>query len=131
MIVLDCSYAMALVMHDETRPASLMQALSGRLYAPAIWPLEVANALRNSVRRRRLSETEVPAVCADLEALGVETLNTADGRVRPHFEAAQTHGLTPYDTAYLELALQRHWALATLDSQMSAAAQRAGVVVLS
>ena len=54
MIVIDCSYTMALVMPDEQQPASLTRTLESRLVAPGLWPLEVANALRNVVRRGRL-----------------------------------------------------------------------------
>ena len=56
MIVLDSSYALALVMPDETRPASMAQVLPQRLTAPFIWPVELANAMRNAVRRARLRD---------------------------------------------------------------------------
>lgn len=42
---------------------------------------------------------------------------------------AAEHGLTAYDTAYLELALRRHARLATLDDKLLAAARAAGVVI--
>jgi predicted nucleic acid-binding protein len=43
---------------------------------------------------------------------------------------AARHGLTVYDAAYLELALRRGLALATLDRELRAAAQTEGVVLL-
>ena len=130
MIVLDCSYTLAMVMPDEARPRSLEAVIDARLFAPAIWPVEVANALRNGLRRGRLVDDEVQAVCARVEAFEVETLATADLGVRQRYLAAHAHDLTAYDAAYLELALQRRCALATLDNQLAAAARRAGVAVL-
>lgn len=130
MIVLDCSYTMAMVLPDEQRPRSLQRVLAARLFAPAIWPAEVANALRNVVRRQRLNEDEIPAVCARLEACEVELLGVGDVGVHQRYLAARQHDLTAYDAAYLDLALQRRSALATLDARLVEAAQRVGVAVL-
>lgn len=131
MIVVDASYAMALVMPDEARPASADQLVAGRVVAPAIWPLEVANALRNCVRRQRLSPGEVGDVCAELDNWSIEVASPLSASPLRHFESAQTFGLTPYDAQYLDLALQRRYALATLDDNLAQAAARAGVSVLS
>jgi predicted nucleic acid-binding protein len=130
MIVVDCSYTMAMVMPDETRPHSMPRALEGRLLAPALWPFEVANALRNLVRRGRLIEPDVPTLCARLEAYEIEVQGGGDGGVRQRYGVAHTHGLTAYDAAYLDLALQRRCLLATLDARLAEAALRAGVAVL-
>lgn len=130
MIVVDCSYTMAMVMPDETRPASLSRALEGRLLAPALWPFEVANALRNVVRRGRLTGPDVPALCQRLEVYEIEVQAGSEGGVRQRYLASQTHELTAYDAAYLDLALQRRCALATLDARLAEAAARAGVAVL-
>lgn len=130
MIVVDCSYTMAMVMPDESRPQSMERALEGRMLAPSLWSLEVANTLRNVVRRGRLTEPDVPGVCARLEAYEIEIQAGHDGGVRQRYAMAQAHGLTTYDAAYLELALQRRCQLATLDTRLAQAAARAGVAVL-
>lgn len=130
MIVLDCSYTMALVLPDERRPRSLRKAAAGRLFAPTLWTLEVANALRNVVRRGRLPDAQVAAVCSQLDDYAIEVDGSDDAGVLPRYLAARTHDLTPYDAAYLELALQRRCALATLDARLAEAAQRAGLAVL-
>ena len=129
MIVLDCSYTLAMVMHDEARPKSLERVITSRLLVPLIWPTEVANALRNAVRRRRLQDADVPGVCARIEAYAVET-GPADGGVLLRYTSAHTHDLSAYDAAYLDLALQRRCALATLDEHLAAVARRTGVTVL-
>ncbi len=131
MIVLDSSFALALVMPDEQRPGSLERLLEARLFAPAIWPLEVASALRHSVRRKRLLAPQVAQVCAVLEDFDIEVVAAPHSQAQRHFEAAQTYGLTPYDASYLELALLRRCALATLDADLAAAATRAGLAVLT
>lgn len=130
MIVVDCSYTLGMFMPDEQRPRSLERALGSRLFVPSIWPFEVANALRNVVRRGRLPEAEVPGLCARIEDCGVEMAATPEGSVRHRYLAAHQHDLTAYDAAYLELALQRRCALATLDARLAQVAQRAGIPVL-
>jgi rRNA-processing protein FCF1 len=44
---------------------------------------------------------------------------------------SQEQGLTPYDAAYLELAIRLGLPLATGDKELIAAAQRLGVTVLT
>jgi predicted nucleic acid-binding protein len=40
------------------------------------------------------------------------------------------YGLTAYNAAYLELALRKHYPLATLDKNLIAAARKEGIQVL-
>jgi predicted nucleic acid-binding protein len=44
--------------------------------------------------------------------------------------AARHSGLTAFDAAYFELAMRRNLPLATLDDQLRAAAQKAGIELL-
>lgn len=135
MIVLDCSFTMALVMPDETRPDSVERVLAARLLAPSIWPFELANALCSVVRRRRLSDDDVPAICAQIEIYEIEVFGDGGpygpNGFRQRYLAARNHDLGAYDAAYLELALQRRCALATLDGRLADAARQAGVAVLN
>ena len=129
MIVVDSSYALALVMPDETRPATMVQVLSQPLLAPFLWPVELANAMRNAVRRTRLREHEVTGLCAGLEVLDVEIVDPWQRSAQRYFDVAQAHDLTPYDALYLNLALTRRCALATCDQRLAAAAQCVGIAV--
>ena len=129
MIVLDSSYALALVMPDETRPASMAQVLPQRLTAPFIWPVELANAMRNAVRRARLREHEAAGLFADLDTFDVEIVAPWQNAAQRYFEVAQAHDLTPYDALYLHRALTRRCARATRDERLAMAAQRVGVAV--
>lgn len=131
MIVLDCSYAVALVMPDEPRPASLAEVVETRLLVPSIWACEVANTLRMAVRRSRVSADGMLGLVSLLEGLKIEAAGSADTAVRQRYLAAQTHDLTAYDAAYIELALQQRCALATLDARLATAARQAGLHVLA
>ncbi len=129
MIVLDCSYALALVMPDESLPASVGRVIEDRLAAPFIWPVEIASAMRTAVRRSRLLVPEVSALCAKVDRFEVEVVAPWHDSAERFFEVASSHDLTPYDALYLELALQRHCALATRDAALARAARRVGVRV--
>ena len=131
MIVIDSSYALALVMPDESRPTSLPEVLKNRLVAPFIWPVEIANAMRTAVRRSRLLETEVTGLCADVNEFDVEIVPPWLIGAQRYVEVAQTHDLTPYDALYLDLALQRRCSLATRDDALIVAARRVGVPVFA
>ena len=129
MIVLDSSYALALVMPDEAQPASVARVIQDRLTSPFIWPVEIANAMRNSVRRNRVTSDEVMALCAEVEAFEVEIVAPWSDSTQRYFEMAHSHALTPYDALYLDLALQRHCAIATRDGALAQAARRVGIYV--
>ena len=131
MIVIDSSYTLALVMPDERHPISMHAVLAGQLAAPILWPLEIANALRCSLRRRRLLAAQAAGLLQRISELQVDVVNPSHTSPKHHFDAAQAHELTPYDAMYLELALQWRCALATCDQGLADAARRAGVEVLS
>lgn len=130
MIVLDSSYALALVLPDEQRPATVHAVLAARLAAPMIWPLEVANALRTNLMRRRLDDAGVDEICQRLADFQVDVIGAAHQQPRRYFDAAQTHDLTPYDATYLVLAQQLSAPLATRDTNLARAARRAGIPIL-
>jgi predicted nucleic acid-binding protein len=98
--------------------------------APAIWPVEVANALLVLVRRRRLKD-------ADRQD-GLEWLREAPVRIDHETaalgftklsELASQHHLSAYDAAYLELAQRRKLPLGCKDGPLRDAAKRAGVAL--
>ena len=95
--------------------------------APAIWPLEVANALRTAERRGRLDLADLARVRELLGALPVQVeavpLEAALGEVT---ELARQLDLTAYDAAYLALAARRGLALATVDDRLTRTSARAG-----
>ena len=129
--VLDSSVALSWLLPDESETGS--DAVADRLeteaaVAPAIWPLEVGNALLVARRRDRLTDKDIDRLLAVLNALPVEVeTGTAAGTLPAVMDLARTLGLTSYDAAYLELARRRAIPLATLDQRLRAACEKLGV----
>ena len=127
MIVIDSSYALSLVMPDETRPASAGVVLQELLCAPMIWPVEIANGMRTGVRRHRMTREEAVALCADLNDWEVKIVAPLHDDASRHLDFALQHDLTPHDALYLALALQKRCAIATHDEALAKAASRTGL----
>lgn len=98
------------------------------LEVPALWPLEVANALIVLVRRRKLTEDERQVGLGWLRGLRLridhEMSALAFSRLS---ELAAAHQLSVYDAAYLELAARRRLVLGCKDGPLRTAAKHAGV----
>jgi predicted nucleic acid-binding protein len=110
----------------------MLDALSegATLEVPAVWPLEVANALTVLVRRRKLTRGERQAGLGWLRGLPRRVDHEAASLAFSQLaELALTHHLSVYDAVYLELARRRQLPLACKDSALRTAARRAGVTV--
>ncbi|CAA6604328.1 Ribonuclease VapC [Rhodospirillaceae bacterium LM-1] len=126
--------ALAWLLDDENSDASQsvlrLVAVEGAV-VPALWRLEVANVLQQSVRRKRCDQALVERGILRLEKLQIlvdpETDEHAWGETR---RLAIKHGLTVYDAAYLELAIRRGLPLASCDGELIAAAKKVGVGVV-
>jgi predicted nucleic acid-binding protein len=130
--VADASVAIAWVHPAQATPETdaMLDRLSAgdSLVVPALWPLEVANALTVLRRRRKLTPDEaraaieiireLPAVI-DHEAAAVAFTRLVD--------LASKHELTIYDATYIELATRRQLPLASNDARMKQAAIQSGV----
>ncbi|HEX6097408.1 MAG TPA: type II toxin-antitoxin system VapC family toxin [Thermoanaerobaculia bacterium] len=103
-------------------------AEGGSLVVPALWPLEVANALTVLRRRGKLTPGETRTAIEVLRELPVvvdhEAATIAFTRL---VELASQHELTIYDATYIELAMRRQLPLASNDAKMKHAAARSGV----
>lgn len=113
-----------------TQTAAMLDAIAGgaTLEVPALWPMEIANALLVLVRRRKLSENERQTALGFLRGLRLridyEAASIALSRLS---DLAAAHQLSVYDAAYLELAQRRHRVLGCKDGPLRTAAKRAGV----
>lgn len=134
-LVLDCSMTVAWLLEDEQpqRAANVLdRVVEEGAVVPTLWPLEVGNALLVAERRGRLSTDHRIQALRDLSALPITLDDETAGRAwRETMGLAETHELTLYDAAYLELALRRGFALATLDKPLRNAAGRVGVFVFT
>jgi predicted nucleic acid-binding protein len=132
--VLDCSVAAAWFFEDEARPetdALQTRARDGGVVVPSIWHLEVGNAFLQAEKKGRQKTEKVAAHIQLLDSLPIETdSETGEHALHETLTLARAHKLTPYDAAYLELALRRKLPLATKDEALRAVAQRLGIKIL-
>lgn len=134
-IVVDASVALAWCFPDEASgyaDSVLLAAQGEKVHVPAIWPIEVTNALWVGERRRRIAAPEIRRfadLLAGLEiAEDLQRLPLALGHILP---LAREHNISAYDAAYLELALRRNAKLATLDDALRKAARSKGVPIVT
>jgi predicted nucleic acid-binding protein len=133
-LVIDASVTLAWCFEDEQTPQ--MMALLERIAAegasaPQLWPLEALNALLTAQRRGRISAAERRELLALLHQLPIEIDGETAAQAWSAIQAiAETHGLTAYDAAYLELALRLGVPLATNDRPLAMAARSLDVPLL-
>ena len=133
-IVVDASVALAWCFPDEASgyAETVLIALEGkRVLVPAVWPLEVTNAVVVAERRKRVSQPEIRRFVELLEGLTIheDSLPVA-GSVSNILPLAREYGLSAYDASYLEVAIRHGAPLATLDSGLEKAGRKAGVEIL-
>jgi predicted nucleic acid-binding protein len=131
-LVLDASVAVAWCFEDETTRFSegVLDLLSRgtEVLTPAIWPLEVANALLSAERQKRITVAQVTALLRRIAGLPVSVEPLQLGRAFDQIlSVARQQNLSEYDAAYLELALRETLPLATLDQGLQKAAKLAGI----
>jgi predicted nucleic acid-binding protein len=130
--VADASVAIAWVHPAQATAESdaLLEAMAegALLDVPALWPLEVANALTVLVRRRKLAAGDRDTALGWFRGLPVridhEGPSLAFSRLA---DLAVHYQLSVYDAAYLELAERRRLPLACLDGPLKKAAVAAGL----
>lgn len=135
MFVLDASIALAWLLPDEQAEQAekvILQAMLAEPISPALFSLEVANALRSNIKRRRidvgyrdkaLEKLEKLSIAPDLESFDPVILEQT-------VRLSDKHDLTVYDAAYLELAIRLEAPLGTLDDDLRRAAEAENVRVL-
>ncbi len=134
-VVLDASMTIAWLFEDEQTPVALdvlRRVVTEGAIVPSLWRLEIANVLRNAVRRQRCDEAYVDQSIKRLTHLSITIDSETDHHAWGATQAlSREEGLTPYDAAYLELALRRQLPLASGDGELVAAARRRDVPVIA
>lgn len=130
--VVDCSCTSALFLPDENSNIAFDffagLKTSDVLLVPLLWWYESANVLRVSVRRKRLTINESLKIMEMLDRLPLETdANHGADYAREIFNLSQTHNLSCYDAAYIELALRTNSRLMSLDDSLIKAAKEIGL----
>ena len=97
-----------------------------------IWAFEIANGILVSFnKRKRITEPQIHEYLQLLRALPIRE-ERSDLWANVGLESrSRVMDLSPYDTAYLELARRLSLPLATQDADLKAAALAEGVEVLS
>ena len=128
-LVLDASVAVAWFVRRQATPyTDHIRVISKRepLHVPAVWPLEVANAL-TVLRRRGSISANAAATAADLLGELVVTVHQNRLAVPQLLALAERHGLSAYDATYLDLATALRLPLACRDGPLQHALRAAGV----
>ncbi|MGH9916659.1 MAG: type II toxin-antitoxin system VapC family toxin [Pyrinomonadaceae bacterium] len=133
-IVVDASVALAWCFADEASEYAdaVLIALEGRpVLVPAVWSLEVTNAVIAAERRKRVSQPEIRRFVELLEGLIINEASLPVARsVSNILPLAREYGLSAYDASYLEVAIRHGAPLATLDTGLEKAGRKAGVEIL-
>jgi predicted nucleic acid-binding protein len=132
--VLDSSVALAWVLPDESNAdadAVFSRLTQERAVVPALWSVEVGNALLMASRRARIETTKVRDLLSVLYSLPIDAEDSPDRDVLLRsLSFAEKHSLTIYDATYLELAVRRKMPIATFDSRLKSACIAAEIAML-
>jgi predicted nucleic acid-binding protein len=130
-VVVDASVALAWCFPDEASDYAdgVLVALEGQtILVPAVWGLEIANAVLVGERSKRLGQPEIRRFTTLLESLSlVQDVQPVGDHVSNVLPLAREYSLSAYDAAYLELSIRHGAPLATLDEKLQKAAQKAGI----
>lgn len=121
-IVIDASAALSLVRGEPSRATvarAIGRAGSRPLVVPEVFWVEVVNAL---VRRHGLAMDAVLGAIAELDGLGLRTVQLGRGGLLDSVALMIEHRLTAYDASYLALSHAVNADLLTLDRQLAEAA---------
>ena len=133
-VVVDASVALAWCFPDEASEYAdaVLVALEGRpVLVPAVWSLEVTNAVVVAERRKRVSQSEIRRFVELLEGLTIhEASLPVAGSVSNILPLAREYGLSAYDASYLEVAIRHGAPLATQDRGLEKAGRKAGLEIL-
>jgi predicted nucleic acid-binding protein len=134
--VLDASVALTWLLRDASAKDTayafaVLKALGGpdaSAEVPVTWGLEIANVVARCEAKELLTAAQTSAYLELLQDVAIEAdADTYACALGATLELARRYGLSSYDASYLELALRRGLPLASLDKDLTKAAQRAGV----
>lgn len=135
IFVVDPSATLAWCFEDESTVWA--DGLLGRLrrgdqiVVPAHWPTEVLNGLLFATRKKRIKTEKRVQLLSQIRQLPFEIEGPLfNDKADAVLTFSEKPNLTVYDAAYLELAQRRGLPLATLDTELRAAAENEGVSLL-
>jgi predicted nucleic acid-binding protein len=130
-VVVDASVTLAWCFPDDANryaDAVLVALAAHQLVEPAIWGMEIANAILVGERRARIHEPEIERFIELLDSLNViEDVRCLSEVLVDVLSLARKNGIAVYDAAYLEAAIRHEAPLATVDRALERAARSIGV----
>lgn len=127
--VLDASVAIGWVVARQSSAYGRAVRLRARrepYHAPALWRLEVTNALRSLERRRALSADAANTAIDILDRMQ-PVIHEAEMPLADLLALARRFDLSAYDANYLALALELKMPVACTDGPLKSALVKAGV----
>ena len=134
--VLDASVTMSWLLGDakpadRTYAETVLDALGNpdcTARVPMTWALEISNVVARAEARGFVEEAQSEAFLEMLASVSIQPDDATFARaLTDTLHLARRYGLSSYDASYLELALRAGLPLATLDTDLSKAARKAGV----
>lgn len=128
MIVLDASIAVSWLLNESPMSEFESVLATRQIIVPSHWTIEVGHAILKALRRKTITQEQLSGIASDLDALSISIQPPIGvASILPLLAFAREHGLTMYDAAYIQLALNHTAMLATLDNAMSKTATRLGI----
>lgn len=116
-VVVDTSYVMSWLLPDEKSPKSVKEQMS----APELLVYEVVNALKTSVRRKRITGDIAQQLLFEFESWNIQYFKIDNELV---LSLAIREELSGYDASYVYLANKLKCELLTWDKALAEMARR-------
>lgn len=120
MPILDTSVVLAVLLNEplaERAMRTMRAHAQDDLHGPDILHLEIANALINAMRCRRITEMQVRPLFVQAQRCGI-TLHRSVGLVARALEISVLHQRRPFDGIFLALAEHLDTQVITADSKL-------------
>lgn len=134
--VVDASVAIKLFLQEEGSEladqlfAALVEAPAARFYVPDLFFVECANVLWKYVRHFGYPADNARQDVADLGALALRSVSTAD-LIKPALDLALQYQVSAYDACYAALAQETGLPLITADAVLEKKLQGSGIEIRS
>jgi predicted nucleic acid-binding protein len=132
-IVVDASVALSWIFErtnlteKKISNAVLKAMVNTETIVPSLWHTEISNALLVGERRKIITEAQMIDYLSKIDELPIRTDDIILSQRRDMMiSLAREHGLTAYDSVYLDLALVNNAMLATFDKKLAEAILQAG-----
>lgn len=134
-LVIDNSVVMSWCFKDETNEYAdsvLDRLTEATAFVPSIWPLEVVNVLLVAERCNRLGNADSIRFMTLLSQLPIVVEHErSENGMKALLALARANELSSYDASYLQLAMHKGCAIATLDNKLMEAARSTHVALFN